>query len=256
MQEEDGVLAQLPSLLKESAKAAVSENASVLGAVQAKLVARTRDRSRRRWLTLVIPAAVIVALFGGVLAAAGVAGEAPVQFVLKLMPNRAPDIAPPGAVGQIPCNAPPDETIAISAARPGLRFGPFSLAHDPAAKLLQSKLVYGCDGAKSLDLIYDVNGSAIEVTQGTAPSAAGPLYLNLKAADNTKTPAQLGWTTEQIGGHEVAIHTGKAGKGYAGGIDTVMWQTRGTLIVVTSHSPALGLARQELDEIVVNMLPA
>jgi hypothetical protein len=172
------------------------------------------------------------------------------------MPNTAPNIAPPGAVGQIPCNAPPDEAIAISAAQPGLRFGVFSLSRDPAAKLLESKLVYGCDGAKSLDLVYDVNGSAIEVTQGAASSADGPLYLNLKASDKSKTPAELGWTSEQIGGHEVAIHTGKAGKGYAGGIDTVMWQTRGTLIVVTSHSPAQGLARQQLDEIVVNMLPA
>jgi hypothetical protein len=260
MQEHDGVLDVLPSLLVESAKRAVPENATVLPAVKARLAARLRTKPHARWLVLLLPAAVVFALFGGVLAASGIAGNAPIQFVLHLMPNRAPYIAPPGASGPIPCNASADQDTTIAAAREGLRFPVFSLSGSPGAKLVLSKYVYGCDGAKSLDLVYDLNGATIEVTQGAAESSTGPLYLNLKAGDKSQTPTQLGWTIEQIDGHDVAIHTSMAGKGYAGGIDTAIWQTQGTRILVTSHPQSAGdanagLTRQRVYEIVLNMKP-
>jgi hypothetical protein len=74
--------------------------------------------------------------------------------------------------------------------------------------------------------------------------------LNLKVAGSGKTAAQLGWTTVQIAGHEVALHTSPRGKGSSCGIDEAVWQTDGTV------APSPRMTTQTLDEVVTNLTTA
>ena len=97
----------------------------------------------------------------------------------------------------------------------------------------------------------------MEVAQGPAPSAAGPFVLNLKASQG-RTPKQLGWGLSQIAGHQIASHTMRAGKGRIGGIDQVVWQTSGTMLVLspstlTPNGASPGLTEATVNEVVTNL---
>lgn len=258
MDDHDRIFDGLPDVFASRAKAAVPDGADISKKVEGRLAARRRPARQGPLRFVVVPLVALVAVaLGGVFAAAAVAGEAPIQFALHMMPNRAPDIARPGAPNQIPCKALAPETTTIEAARQSVAFPVLSLSSDSQATLVGSTYVYGCDGAKGLNAIYMVGGSAVEIAEGRPSSGTGPYYLNLKAVPG-KTAAQLGWSTVQIAGHDVAIHISPSGKGYIGGVDQAVWQTRGTLLTVGPYSLAPsgsspGLTMQTLTEVVTNL---
>ncbi len=253
MDDREQVSHALRSFFNESARLAIPDDVTILSAVRARVGSHRTQRAPRLRPLLAIPV-VILALIAGGLAVVASPGSAAIQFAFHLMPGVAPHVAPPPAKLTLSCRPPENTTVAE--ARRELLFPVFSLARDSQASLVSSQFVYGCDNSKGVILVYQVGTTALQVAEGKAPSASGPYVLNLKAGKTGVTPAELGWSTVEIAGNQVAVHTSPASRYGNGGIDEAVWQTGGTVVTVGVTSltpgtpPSSPFSLQRLQEVV------